>query len=91
MTIVSVAITLSFHLKNQPSELELRIATPLGAIFWVLSVVTLCLGIGNYISMPSLLYFCVDVNTDDGRDRKRVQPQGGYCADRMEDAAGKPR
>lgn len=50
MAIVSVAITLSFHLKHQPSELELRMARPLGAVFWALAVVTLCLGVGNYIS-----------------------------------------
>lgn len=31
-------------------------AQPLGAIFWVLSVLTLCLGIGNYISMLGSLF-----------------------------------
>lgn len=50
MSIVSVAIVLSFHLKSEPSELELRMAKPLGVIFWCLAVSCLCLGIGNYIS-----------------------------------------
>ncbi|KAK3944916.1 hypothetical protein QBC46DRAFT_373577 [Diplogelasinospora grovesii] len=49
MAVVSVAIVLSFHLKNKPSELELRMAKPLGAIFWALSVSCLGLGIANYI------------------------------------------
>ncbi|EEY22173.1 conserved hypothetical protein [Verticillium alfalfae VaMs.102] len=50
MAIVSVAIVLSFHLKTQPSEFELRMAKPLGATFWGLSVCCLFLGLGNYIS-----------------------------------------
>lgn len=54
MAIVSVAIVLSFHLKHQPSSLELKMARPMGAIFWVLSVACLGLGIGNYISMSLL-------------------------------------
>lgn len=56
MAIVSVAITVSFHIKGTPSDLERRVAKPLGGIFWVLSVVTLALGAGNYISefRPSL-------------------------------------
>lgn len=56
MAIVSVAITVSFHIKGTPSDLERRVAKPLGGIFWVLSVVTLALGAGNYISEfhPSL-------------------------------------
>ncbi|KAH7150004.1 hypothetical protein B0J13DRAFT_549315 [Dactylonectria estremocensis] len=50
MAVVSIAITLSFHLKNEPSSLELRMAKPLGIIFWALSVMTLFAGVGNYIS-----------------------------------------
>lgn len=50
MAIVSVAITVSFHIKGTPSDLERRVAKPLGGIFWVLSVVTLVLGVGSYIS-----------------------------------------
>ena len=49
MTIVSIAIVISFHLKSTPSALELRIAKPLGFIFWILSVVCLGMGCGNYI------------------------------------------
>ncbi|KAJ2892787.1 hypothetical protein MKZ38_009371 [Zalerion maritima] len=40
---------LSFHLKHEPSKVELRMAKPLGAIFWVLSVASLAIGFGNYI------------------------------------------
>ncbi|KAM3508615.1 hypothetical protein MY10362_001074 [Beauveria mimosiformis] len=49
MAIVSVAMTLSFHLKHQPTKLERQVAKPLGAIFWVLAVLTLTVGIANYI------------------------------------------
>lgn len=50
MAVVAVAIVLSFHLKSQPSPLELRMARPLGIIFWLLSVLTLFVGVANYIS-----------------------------------------
>lgn len=59
MAVVSVAIVLSFHLKNEPSEFELRMAQPLGIIFWILAVCCLFLGVGNYISLslhPVLRY-----------------------------------
>ncbi|KAK4227858.1 hypothetical protein QBC38DRAFT_476741 [Podospora fimiseda] len=49
MAIVSVAIVLSFHLRKTASEPELRMAKPLGAIFWVLSVSCLAVGVANYI------------------------------------------
>jgi hypothetical protein len=49
MSIVSVAIIISFHLKNQPTELELRMALPLGVVFWALGVACLAVGFGNYI------------------------------------------
>ncbi|ODA77691.1 hypothetical protein RJ55_06293 [Drechmeria coniospora] len=49
MAVVAIAITLSFHLTHQPTDLERRMAKPLGAIFWALSVVTLFMGFGNYI------------------------------------------
>jgi hypothetical protein len=54
MAIVSVAITVSFHIKGTPSDLERQVAKPLGGIFWILSVVTLALGAGNYISKLTL-------------------------------------
>lgn len=50
MTIVAVAIVLSFHLKHQPTELERRMAKPLGIIFWLLAAACLAAGFGNYIS-----------------------------------------
>lgn len=49
MAIVSVAIVLSFHLKSQPSSVEMAMARPLGVVFWILSVLCLLLGLGNYI------------------------------------------
>ena len=49
MAIVSIAIVVSFHLKSQPSRLELRMAKPLGIVFWLLSLSCLALGFGNYI------------------------------------------
>jgi hypothetical protein len=49
MSIVSVAIIISFHLKSQPTELELRMALPLGVVFWALGVACLVVGFGNYI------------------------------------------
>ena len=50
MAVVSIAIIISFHLKSQPSPLELRMATPLGMIFGSLSLVCLGLGFSNYIN-----------------------------------------
>jgi hypothetical protein len=49
MSVVAVAIVVSFHLKSQPTALELRMAKPLGIIFWFLSLCCLALGFGNYI------------------------------------------
>ncbi|KAI6351364.1 hypothetical protein MCOR25_009988 [Pyricularia grisea] len=49
MALVSAAIILSFHLKLEPTEMELRMAKPLGLIFWALSTACLGLGLTNYI------------------------------------------
>lgn len=49
MTVVSIAIVISFHLKSEPSQLELRMAQPLGIVFFLLSLACLVLGFGNYI------------------------------------------
>jgi len=49
MAIVSVAIIVSFHLKNQPTKAEKRIALPVGLVFWVLSIACLVVGCENYI------------------------------------------
>ncbi|OAA68911.1 hypothetical protein ISF_03286 [Cordyceps fumosorosea ARSEF 2679] len=54
MAIVSMAMTLSFHLKLQPTALERHIAKPLGAIFWLLAVLILVVGISNYIRTVNL-------------------------------------
>ncbi len=51
MSIVAVAIVLSFHLRKTATEIELRMAKPLGAIFWVLSVSCLGVGVANYLSV----------------------------------------
>lgn len=49
LSVVAIAIVISFHLKHQPSKLELQMALPLGIMFWVLAVACLALGFGNYI------------------------------------------
>ncbi|KAI0392970.1 hypothetical protein F5Y17DRAFT_459311 [Xylariaceae sp. FL0594] len=49
MSIVSVAISLSFHLRNPATPLERRLAMPLGLVFWSLSVACLTAGLGNYV------------------------------------------
>ncbi len=49
MSVVAIAVIISFHLKNQPSELELRMALPVGIIFWALGVACLIVGFGNYV------------------------------------------
>ncbi|KAG6020756.1 hypothetical protein E4U41_002736 [Claviceps citrina] len=54
MAVLSVAITLSFHLNHQPTDLERRIAKPLGAVFWVLAVLMLGLGLANYIQTVNM-------------------------------------
>jgi len=48
MAIVAVAIVISFHLKNEPSPLEKRLALPFGIIFWLLSLACLLSGVFNY-------------------------------------------
>ena len=57
MAIVSVAIVLSFHLRKTATEIELRMAKPLGFIFWVLSIACLGVGVANYISMPQPTFY----------------------------------
>ncbi|KAI1192159.1 hypothetical protein F5B17DRAFT_1976 [Nemania serpens] len=50
MSVVAVAISVSFHLRAPPSALEQRIAKPLGLVFWLLSVACLLAGLGNYVT-----------------------------------------
>lgn len=58
MSIVAVAIVLSFHLRRTASEAELRMAKPLGAVFWALSVSCLGVGLANYTSMSICARLC---------------------------------
>jgi len=48
MSIVSLALIISFHFRQQPSVLERRMALPLGIIFWLLSLTCLANGFANY-------------------------------------------
>lgn len=58
MAVMAMAIMVSFHFKRQPSALELRMAFPLGIIFWLLAVLTLVVGVANYISASRPFMFC---------------------------------
>ena len=49
MAIVGVAISISFHLKLQPTAVEQRVSLPLGIVFWLLSLACLGSGLANYI------------------------------------------
>jgi len=49
MAVVAVAIMVSFHLKHQPTAIELKVAAPLGLIFWILALACLGSGLHNYI------------------------------------------
>ena len=49
MAVVSVAIFINFHLKHQPTSLELHMSRPLGILFWLLSMACLASGTANYM------------------------------------------
>ncbi|MCJ1313357.1 hypothetical protein MMC25_007035 [Agyrium rufum] len=49
LSVVSIAILLSFHLRNAPTPLEKKIALPLGLTFWVLAIACLGSGVMNYV------------------------------------------
>ncbi|KAL6719206.1 hypothetical protein ACLMJK_003443 [Lecanora helva] len=49
MSVVSVAIVISFHLKSEPTSIERRIALPVGLIFWFLSLACSASGFANYV------------------------------------------
>ena len=53
MSIVAVAILISFHLKAEASPLEKRIALPFGLVFWCLAIACLAAGLNNYIKTVS--------------------------------------
>jgi hypothetical protein len=48
LAVVSLAIIISFHFRDQPTGLEKRMALPLGIIFWILSLTCLANGFLNY-------------------------------------------
>ena len=50
MSVVSIAIVISFHLKSQPTSIERRVALPFGMLFWLLSLACLASGFANYVS-----------------------------------------
>lgn len=90
MAIVSVAIILSFHLRKSASEIELRMARPLGAIFWILSVACLGVGMANYISAllspPSPPPLPARLLLTQPRHGQQVQPSRGAGPDGVEDS-----
>ena len=49
LAVVSVAILINFHLKSQPSDLEVRLSHPLGIVFWCLALACLATGCGIYM------------------------------------------
>lgn len=49
LAVVSVAILINFHLKSQPSDLEVRLSHPLGIVFWLLALACLATGCGIYM------------------------------------------
>lgn len=49
LSLVAVAIMISFHFRAQPTALERRMALPLSVVFWVLSLVCLVNGCANYV------------------------------------------
>lgn len=98
MAIVSVAIVLSFHVKNQPSAAELAMARPLGVLFWLLSVACLLVGLGNYIGKPKYyrwewsctlsVWSCLMLTyvcVSVCRNGKQVQSKSCYCTVRIQD------
>ncbi|KAF3902941.1 hypothetical protein ABW20_dc0100062 [Dactylellina cionopaga] len=53
LAVVSVAIMTTFHFTSQPTKLEKKIAFPLGLLFWVLALLSLACGVGNYLKTVS--------------------------------------
>lgn len=49
LAVVSVAILINFHLKSQPTDLEVRLSHPLGIVFWCLALACLATGCGIYM------------------------------------------
>jgi len=59
LAVVSVAILTQFHFTSEPTWLEKKVAFPLGCLFWVLSLVSLATGLGNYLI--TVRKYCFDV------------------------------
>lgn len=53
MSVVAVAILISFHLKHSATPLEKKVALPFGLIFWFLSMACLISGLSNYVKTVS--------------------------------------
>ncbi|KAL1969158.1 hypothetical protein VTN77DRAFT_412 [Rasamsonia byssochlamydoides] len=49
LAIVSSAIVVSFHLRTAPTEIERRIALPLGIVLWCMSLACLASGFSIYV------------------------------------------
>ena len=49
MSIVAVAILISFHLNDEPTATERHVALPFGVLFWLLGCSCLAAGLHNYI------------------------------------------
>jgi len=49
LAVIAMTIVLSFHLRMPTSAIERRMALPLGFIFWVMAVLSLFTGLGNYL------------------------------------------
>lgn len=49
LSVVACAIILSFHLRSEPTRLERLTALPVGILFWLLSMASLCSGFAIYL------------------------------------------
>ncbi|RPA75453.1 hypothetical protein BJ508DRAFT_230110 [Ascobolus immersus RN42] len=50
LDVLGVAVMLSFHFKQEPTEVERRMAFPLGMIFWVLSFLSILAAAAQYFT-----------------------------------------
>ena len=87
MSIVAVAILISFHLKAEASPLEKRIALPFGLVFWCLAIACLAAGLHNYIKTVSR-YSRRQALVQSGTGTQLVSfGQGRICFCMVDDAA----
>ena len=78
MSIVAVAILISFHLKAEASPLEKRIALPFGLVFWCLAIACLAAGLNNYIKTVSR-YSRRQALVQSGTGTQLVSLAGYFC------------